>query len=482
MMKFPGFSLSAFVFITLLLSTQVSSRVMASAEMSYGANDKSQTSNCGVRSVINMARYLGQEINQTQVSELCRDYPQEIVNLQDVQQIAKRSGIQLEGVKSTLEELERRRQPFIAVTPNHFVFIERIDEQWVRYQEGSGYEVRSRADFEREFQGIALVLSSSFNALQISPSIVSWGTIPSGTPEKEATVTLTNVGKVPIAIRSITTSCSCTVPSQWPKEILPGQKVPLKVTIHLPGEGTFLQSVSIETDTAYPYQDISVFGRVESDIGLTPVRLHFGEVVFGTEVVRTLALRDTDHKLSLPLRISTTSPLITARIVSQKSDTFEIAATLHAPSRVQQIDESIIISGSGKTGRVVHVPMKGHIVPMSRISPEQVVFGSVSSTNATRVVRLFRQDKQPFEVLGVNGPEYLTYEFVPTRSKKDEWTLRIKILSVKAPAQVLTTVSVQIRKDNKIEDVLVPVSALIASTSTSSLETSGVNVPRKSGH
>jgi peroxiredoxin Q/BCP len=419
--------------------------------------------NCGVRSVFNLARHIGKAPNQVQEDDLCKAYPNEQVSMLDVQNAAKRLGIELEGMKATLQEMEARGEPFIAVLPNHFTFVERVEGKWVRYAEDGGLLVRPRELFEKEYQGKSLALApgAAVNSLKISPAVVEWEKAPTGVLQKTAEITLSNTGNKPIHIENINTSCSCTVPSGGPKVIAPGQKVPLTVTVKVPEWGTFMQSVTVQSDAVYSRQSVTLMGSVESDVVLAPQQLQYGDIVVGKKAVKSVVLRDLDRKLPRPLRVSTASALATAKLITQDENNWSVEVTLDAPTLPAFIDTELLISGAGANSRVLHVPIKARAVPMTRTRPEQVVFGSVTSEVATRTFQLYRQDGRPFEVTGVKAPGYLKCETEPVTQRRNEWRVKVQITSALAPAQVTDSLVFTTTSEGSKEEISVPVLGLI---------------------
>ena len=426
------------------------------------------TPSCGLYSVLNLARCLGRAIDEKSVQDLCRSYPQEEMSLFDVQNAAKQTNVDTEGVRATLEELQKRGQPFIAALPDHFICVERVEDDWVRFYQNSELKIQSRSGFAGNFSGKALVLSTQATqqaVLQITPAIVDWGKVATGTSEKRAKINLSNPSNRAIDIVNITTSCSCTVPSQWPRQIGPGQTIPLEITVKVPERGEFNQSVTIFSSGLLPHQIVSLFGHVESDLYFNPSHLLFGEVTAGTTVTEVITVRDDDHKLQRPLRVTTTDRILTADIIPQTQDSWKITATLVVPSRLGEINASILISDQeqGKLvegDRVFRVPVSGRIVSMTRARPEQVVFGSIAPEGASRLLQLFRQDRQPFEVLGIDTPSYLHCTFVADNQKNTEWSVRISIDPSISPAQVSDKIVVKTRHGEQEEDISVLILAL----------------------
>ena len=416
---------------------------------------------CGLYSVQNLARYLGRSLDAVQFSSLCLKYPQEEISLFQVKQAAQDAGIATEGVKATVSELQKRRQPFIAAMPNHFVCVDLIQAGWVRYSDNDQIRLAPLPEFERDYQGKALVLASTETPqkLQISPSIVNWSEVPFGTYEKQAAIELTNTGTQTVEIENISTSCSCTVTSEWPRQLAPGQKVSLQITLRLPSFGEINQNVKVlQKGKAFP-QMVSLVGHVEDDVRLNLTELNFGEAVIGQKVSKSITLLDKDRKMPLPLQVSTTLDGIKAHITSQRENVWEIAVEF-APSQLGDVEAGLLISGPDKNGRVVRVPIKARVVPMTRARPEQVVFGSVASEGATRRLQIFRQDRQPFEVTGIEAPPYLNCEIEAPNQKHTEWSARISIVPTKAPAQVSDKIVVKTKCDGKDEEITVAVLAL----------------------
>ena len=204
---------------------------------------------------------------------------------------------------------------------------------------------------------------------------------------------------------------------------------------------------------------VSVFGRVETDISLNPAQVGFGEVVVSSSPTKTLTLRDVDHKLPRPLQVKTTDGNISATLTPQETDVWEIAVKLDA-TQLGDVDAGLLISGPDKESRVVRVPIKARVVPMTRVRPEQIVFGSVALEGATRRLQISRQDRQVFEVTGIEAPSYLRTELEAANARHTEWTARVSIDPSKAPAQVSDKIVVKTRRDGKDETISVAVLAL----------------------
>ncbi len=76
--------------------------------------------------------------------------------------------------------------------------------------------------------------------------------------------TFTNVGKEPIVITNVQTSCGCTSP-KWPKEpILPGKSDMISVTYNAAHAGSFNKSITITSNAKTPTKVIYIKGSVDA--------------------------------------------------------------------------------------------------------------------------------------------------------------------------------------------------------------------------
>lgn len=75
-----------------------------------------------------------------------------------------------------------------------------------------------------------------------------------------------NIGKNPLHIKNVESSCGCTTP-EWSKEpIAPGNSGFVTVKFKPNGTGTISKSVMLETNTADPFQILYLKGTVKDSI------------------------------------------------------------------------------------------------------------------------------------------------------------------------------------------------------------------------
>jgi hypothetical protein len=74
----------------------------------------------------------------------------------------------------------------------------------------------------------------------------------------------TNIGKEPLILKNVSTSCGCTVP-EWPKDpIAPGAKGTIKVKYNTKNIGNFTKTVTVYSNAATNPVTLKITGTVEA--------------------------------------------------------------------------------------------------------------------------------------------------------------------------------------------------------------------------
>ena len=110
-------------------------------------------SSCGLMSAISLARYYGSTINENDLENLHQSYTQNDLSIFDVKEAANKLGVKTDGMKINLEELEALNRPFIALVTNHFVFVESINNKWIRYIDNNIIKIDPKSEFAKIYTG-----------------------------------------------------------------------------------------------------------------------------------------------------------------------------------------------------------------------------------------------------------------------------------------------------------------------------------------
>ncbi len=92
-----------------------------------------------------------------------------------------------------------------------------------------------------------------------------FGTIPNGIPVKTV-FKYKNVGSSPLVVSDIKSTCGCTVPSDWTKEVMPGQTGQFTVEFNGKGNGNQVsKTITMTTNTEKGSEAVTIKAFVEAD-------------------------------------------------------------------------------------------------------------------------------------------------------------------------------------------------------------------------
>jgi len=260
------------LFVLFLSSWQVASQAQDVA-----------SDNCGVNSSIALARSEGLTISQDDEQRLQSAYPAKTVSMLDVKQMCEKLGLSVTGVKGSLAELIKNATPCIVnlKEPDHFLVLLDGDAKVVRVIDGDDglLAVVPRLEIEPRFTGFALITENA-NAddapeLQM-PYYDQYQTFEGINQQVKYDFPLQNIGKSPLSVEIIGTSCGCTAAvlkgSDTKKVMLaPGQSSDILVKYSVHGQGLAQQSVTLKTnDPRHPVVYLTIRGELPPQLTLSP--------------------------------------------------------------------------------------------------------------------------------------------------------------------------------------------------------------------
>lgn len=92
-----------------------------------------------------------------------------------------------------------------------------------------------------------------------------FGTIPNGIPVSTV-FKYKNVGTSPLVVSDIKSTCGCTVPSDWTREVMPGQTGQFTVEFNGKGNGNQVsKTITMTTNTEKGSEAVTIKAFVEAD-------------------------------------------------------------------------------------------------------------------------------------------------------------------------------------------------------------------------
>jgi|GEM_PF-37696 len=107
--------------------------------------------------------------------------------------------------------------------------------------------------------------SGNFPTIEFNETVHDFGSIPNGIPVSTV-FTYKNVGKSPLVVSNIKSTCGCTVPSDWTKEVAPGETGEFKVEFNGKGNGNQVsKTITLTTNTEQGTETVEIKAFVEVD-------------------------------------------------------------------------------------------------------------------------------------------------------------------------------------------------------------------------
>lgn len=222
------------------------------------------------------------------------------------------------------------------------------------------------------FAGCALTNT----ALVAEPSTVHLGVVPTG-QAAVAQFTLINRGPKAIGIKSVTTSCTCTVTELSTRELAPRQQGRLQarfVAGDVAGEQTADVRVSVRGQ-AEPLL-LRLAATVDPLVVAEPAVIDFGRVGTGS-VARSVTVRGTREE---PVEI------VGWRLPTAAQHVLDVHAAANRPANVQvalrqpvigQLNQTLIIETNRPERPLLAIPVRAEVVNPWRTSSDAFVLGFV---------------------------------------------------------------------------------------------------------
>ena len=372
------------------------------------------TPNCGIVSTLALAQMQNRSASASDQDRLLKEYPQTTVSVVDVRTMAKSLGINLNGVKATLDELLATQRPAIIhlSQPEHFVLLLDGSRNSLRLLEDAASPiVVPRIEIEKRFDGYALMLQDNLPKTASVPRVrfdetdFQFGVVGVG-QKVEHNYRFTNLGKQPLTVNIYKTSCGCTGAIAGTEgnsvTVKPGESSQIRVQTDVQSAGNVQQVVTLKTNDALrPLLYLTIRGTAPQNLQLSAQTLAFGTEKGQSsqrdfQIVGPLAMNVTEVKVDNPF-LSATRELVTSDAI-KKTWRVRVVQTKEAP--VGEFDSTLIIRTTHAERPVITVPIKSIVRGDLQVTPPSAFFGFVEK-NEVKNVALVLQSRTgtPFKVV-----------------------------------------------------------------------------------
>ncbi len=149
--------------------------------------------------------------------------------------------------------------------------------------------------------------------------VYSFGTVQKGDKVNHV-FKFKNTGQALLKIKGVKTSCGCTVPKNFTKEIQPGEEGQIDVIFNSTNFlGAIHKTIYVNSnDPDEPKVSLALKGTVAADVVVQPPRnLFFGLIQKGQAATKSLVVKQTGSKELKVLRVEADLPFISAKIIPQ---------------------------------------------------------------------------------------------------------------------------------------------------------------------
>ncbi len=106
--------------------------------------------------------------------------------------------------------------------------------------------------------------AGNFPVIALDKTTHDFGTIMDGTPV-ETVFNYTNTGNSMLVVSNIKSTCGCTVPNNWTKEVAPGESGQFTVKFNGKGNGKVSKSLTMTTNTEKGKEVVKITAMVQKD-------------------------------------------------------------------------------------------------------------------------------------------------------------------------------------------------------------------------
>jgi len=181
-----------------------------------------------------------------------------------------------------------------------------------------------------------------------------------------------NVGKGPLQIEKVKTSCGCTAAEPSHREVLPNQQGTLSVTF---SSGHFRDRVTklVYVDTNDPEQPrvtLTITGVVKMEVQVTPISIYIGQMKLGTKAIRSVDILPVEvSKFKLLGSRATDSAIEVIRTEPIKKDRkqgYRLVVQYGPVAKPGRVSASLLVQTDLRHSRQITIRVYGRVLPAEK--------------------------------------------------------------------------------------------------------------------
>ena len=382
---------------------------------------------------------------KTDLAELLKltDYKEGIgTSMKGLYDVAQKKRLNPEGVLMKSKSLDGFRLPAIArIDQNHFIVITAVSKEEIGvFDPASDRQTFPTKEFKRRWDGYLMPFAPTSESalrategpkIQVHEAEHDFGQVRGG-QQVEHIFTIANVGKAPLEISKVDSSCACTTAFLSDPTIPPGKTLQMKVQVAIPKkEGNIEQFVRLQTnDPNQPTFELKVKAIVYLPVTVIPSRLYLGKIPLGTPATRIIEMEYSSERTKI-LGLRASSDVVHTRLLDENRR-LEVSVK---PQTLGFLSETLFIDYLNESEKLVlEIPVQGEVTGDYEVSSKNIFFGIVNlnakGNNLSREVIITATGNQPLKVLSTESQSsQILTEIIPLEEGR-RYKLRISLHSV----------------------------------------------------
>ena len=236
-----------------------------------------------------------------------------------------------------------------------------------------------------------------------------FGTVTSGS-DTAFTFEFTNKYKETVHVKSVRSTCGCTIPSVVKDVVTSREKSGIVATFNTKAfTGARSAKITVVFDRPFFAEvELTVHGTILSDVSFEPSNLAFGEVPAGSETSQSLTV---DFRNRPNIRLSDVRSLCSDLSVRLSGPTrmnniirYQLDVKLKETVAPGDLNEQLTLITNDPRLTNIPVPITGHVRAPLDVKPESMHFGPLAPGGSDSQRITLRAD-EPFTILKVTCPD-----------------------------------------------------------------------------
>lgn len=380
---------------------------------------------CGPLSLATICEMFGQQVDPETIAHMAGAFDEKGnisdsgTSMKQLADVAHQLGFKAVGMKIDIQRLKILGTPCIAHTQkngqDHFLVVEQLIEDKLRLIDvDNTIRLVDPKEFSKIWNGYVLVISKPKRTSTVKkPEVQTDGVLYDfGFAQHNQTIThifkLKNVGRMPLMINAVESTCACTAALLSNKKVLPNQTAEIKVVFETQyWRGRRTATVKVRTnDVDSPVVYFTVTGVIAGLATIVPNNLYLKNIANQEEIQKRIDVYDPGYRLLSVKSVKSSSPYIKTRLQKVKKDFLvaQIYVTVKPGLPLGELDEKLTILTEGYRYPQVEVLVTGKVVGALRLSPDQFFLGFVKKgATVRRTVQLRKNGVADLKIIRVES-------------------------------------------------------------------------------